>query len=295
MKQNIKIKIAILALTILLTLSLLALGGMILYHSFKNGRPVTDSVPDNFITPEAGGTAISEQDKYCPAVRAVCAEAKEPNGGNKRTSSVAAGADAAVAVSTKAVSAKAASAKAVSDDVKKKSAVISLYQNHAEDNQPFQSGNMFPGDTEAKYYCVKISHSDDVTVHYRADIRPGYEKLAEVLRCRISLLTTGDVLYDGLMQQMPESLSYGVETDNSTESELYYEISVYLDTSVGNEYQNKDLIADFRWWVQETGSLTPPQTGDAANTWIYVLTAAGSILAILLLWKGRRKEEKTNG
>lgn len=281
MKQNVKLKTAILVLSILLILSLLALGGMLIYHALMHGRPVTEFVPDNIITPDADSKKLSEANNSPAGKAAVYVKSTEQNGGGRRERPAVAGTDTTAAVSS---------------DVKKKSAVISLYQNHADDNQPYQVGNMFPGDAETKYYCVKISHEDDVTVHYRADIRPGYEKLAEVLKCRVILLTTGDVLYDGLMQKMPESLSHSVETDKSTESELYYEITVYLDTSVGNEYQNKDLIADFRWWVQETGSLIPPQTGDTANMWIYISVAACSVLAILLLWKGRRrKEEQTNG
>ena len=177
----------------------------------------------------------------------------------------------------------------------KKAAVISLYRKHAEDNQPFQVGNMFPGDAETKYYCVKISHSGDVIVRYHADIRSGYEKLAEVLRCRIVLLTTNETLYDGLMRDMPESLNHSVKTDTSTESELYYGITAYLDTSVGNEYQNKDLIADFRWWVQDTGNLDPPQTGDTSNIYLWMCLASGSLLILLFLVRKRRKEECENG
>ncbi len=281
MKQDVKLKTAILVLSILLILSLLALGGVLIYRAMMDGRPATELVPDNYIKPDADSKTLSDANIYSPAGKAAEYVKKSGESGvGKREGSAAVSADTTAAVSS---------------DVKKKSAVISLYQNHADDNQPYQVGNMFPGDAETRYYCVKISHGDDVTVQYRADIRPGYEKLAEVLKCRVSLLTTGDVLYDGLMRDMPESLSYSIETDKDTESELYYEITVYLDTSVGNEYQNRDLIADFRWWVQETGSLIPPQTGDTANMWIYISVAACSVLAILLLWKGRRREEQTNG
>ncbi len=154
---------------------------------------------------------------------------------------------------------------------------------------------MFPGDTETKWYCVKISHSGDVIVRYRAEVRPGYEKLAEVLRCRVVLLTTGEMLYDGLMRDMPESLNYSVETDKTTESELYYEITAYLDTSVGNAYQNKDLIADFRWWVQDTANLDSPQTGDDSNIYLWICLASGSLPILLFLVRQRRKEECKNG
>lgn len=176
-------------------------------------------------------------------------------------------------------------------------AVISLHQRHAEDNRPFQAVNLFPGDRVTKSYTVRISHSGNVTVHFHADIRPGYEKLAEVLRCRVVLLNFGETLYDGLMRDMPESLDCGVEGEANAESELYYEITAYLDTSVGNEYQNKELIADFRWWVedQEIEHLDPPPTGDMAEPWLYLAIALVSLAVLLRVGKTRRKGECGNG
>lgn len=276
MEQNKKLKIVIIILSILLTMSLLALAGIQFHQSVKVNGPVV-MVPDNIITPDA--------------------EQIEQN-------------------SLDIVYLTAANADTVPSNSEKKAEVISLYQKHAEDNQPFQVGNMFPGDAETRYYCVKISHSGEVVVHYRADIRPGYEKLAEVLKCRIVLLTTGETLYDGFMRDMPKSLDHSVKADTDAGSELYYQITAYLDTSVGNDYQNKDLIADFYWWVQDiqdtqdtqdiqgtestqntqsAGHLNPLQTGDSFNLCLYIAIASGSLLIFLLLWKKIRKEECENG
>ena len=153
---------------------------------------------------------------------------------------------------------------------------------------------MFPGDSETKYYCVRVSHKGDVVLRFRADVRPGYEKLAEVLCCRITLPENSGVLYDGLMRDMPESLNHALNTDKGTASEVYYEITAYLDTSVGNEYMNKDLIADFRWWVEETGNLDSPQTGDSFNLYLWMCIAVGSLFLLILLWKKRKKEDAAN-
>lgn len=60
---------------------------------------------------------------------------------------------------------------------------------------------MFPGDAETQNDCVQVDHKGDVTVHFRAEVRPGYEKLAEVLKLRVSV--GGSVLYDGLMAETP--------------------------------------------------------------------------------------------
>ena len=257
MEQKPKTKIIIVVLAILLGLSLLALGGTLLYNKLANRTPATVTVPDNLITPdEASGT-----DSNTP-------QAPDSSADGAQSTPAAA----------------------------KKAATIALYNKQPEENTPFQVGNMFPGDSETKYFRVQVSYHDTVTVHYKATVRPGYEKLAEVLQVRVKLLTTGETLYDGLMRDMPESLTHKLASARTTTDELYYEITAYLDTSVGNDYQNKDLIADFRWWVEETGRLDDsPQTGDtsALLLWAVIAVCSGSLL-ILLLAARKRKEEKNH-
>lgn len=177
-----------------------------------------------------------------------------------------------------------------------KAASIELYNKQPEENSPFAVSNMFPGDSATKYFRVRVSYHGRITVHYNAAVRPGYEKLAEVLKVRVKLLSTGETVYDGGIADMPESITYEMASAKSTVGELYYEITAYLDTSVGNDYQNKDLIADFKWWVEETGNLDDsPKTGDDFNVRLFALLAVCSGAAILLLLVLRRKEEKKNG
>jgi len=131
---------------------------------------------------------------------------------------------------------------------------MAIYKNHPEDSTPFYADNMFPGDRETKAYLVEVSHRGTVTVHFHADIRPGYEKLAEVLLCKVVIREDNAVLYDGLMRDMPQSVSYPVTSVYDKTTPLTYDITVSLDTSVGNAYMNKELVADFRWWAEEKGS-----------------------------------------
>lgn len=49
-----------------------------------------------------------------------------------------------------------------------------------------------------------------------ATVRAGYEKLAEVLQVRVKLLTTGETLYDGLVRDMPASVTHKLASANST-------------------------------------------------------------------------------
>lgn len=273
MEQKKKIKIVIIVLACLLGLSLLALGGTLIYNKIANTAPATVTVPDNRITPDEDTTKPDSSDT------------EKPDSSDTQTPSSSADA------SSSAVPAQSTTAET------KKAATVELYNKQPEENTAFAVGDMFPGDSETKYFRVRVSYHDTITVHYKATVRPGYEKLAEVLKVRVKLLSTGETMYDGGIADMPESLTHKLASKKSTTDELHYEITAYLDTSVGNDYQNKDLIADFKWWVEETGNLDDsPQTGDTSNILLWaVLAACSGSMMILLLVVRRRKEENANG
>ena len=272
------IKMVIIVLAVLLALGLMALAGTILYNYWN--RPTTSvSVPDNLITSETAATATTAAASY--STRDHAADASRDT------------ATTAIAAPAAATSAQNAAAQQET----KRAINLALYNKQPEENTPFAVGNMFPGDAETKYYRVQVSYRDTVTVHYHADIRPGYDKLAEVLKVKITLLSDNQTLYDGLMRDMPASLTHRLTTKDSTTDELYYEVTAYLDTSVGNEYQNKDLVADFRWWVEgkDTDHLEPsPVTGDFRRLlpWILLLAASGTACVVLLVVRKRREEEE---
>ncbi len=172
---------------------------------------------------------------------------------------------------------------------------FSLYKTNAEENTPFQVSNMFPGDSITKNYLLRVSHNGTVTVRYHADIRDGYEKLAQALMIKIDL--GGKTLYDGIMRDIPEAVTHSLTSQSNTTDELKYAITVYLDTSAGNEYQNQKLIADFRWWVEgdEQGNLSFPQTGENNLFWVLAGIVCVSALLLILMLKKRQKGEFSNG
>ena len=228
MKKQNKIKIIIIVLVVLLALSLAAIAGTLIYNSLHDDTHATVTVPDNLITPESDASGD---------------ETSAPTEGTSESGDGETSADKTNGTDQTEASASAQSTAAETQ----KAASIKLFSKQPDENTPFQAGNIFPGDSETKYYRVQVSYHDAVTVHYHAAVRPGYEKLAEVMRVRVKLLTTGETMYDGLMRDMPESLTHKLASNKSTTDELYYEITAYLDTSVGNDYQSKDLIADFKW------------------------------------------------
>lgn len=184
---------------------------------------------------------------------------------------------------------------------------MKVYKGHSRDATPFYVVNMFPGDSVQDRYNVELSYKGKLTLHFTADVRPGFEKLAEVLMCSITV--SGQTLYQGLLRDMPEQLDHPVFSDRRTTEVVPYDISVWLETSVGNEYMNQELIRDFLWWVDvpdhpdkpdrpdkptrpsgDTGSLELPKTGDQIMLWVVILCASSALLAVLFYRK--RKEEK---
>lgn len=163
-----------------------------------------------------------------------------------------------------------------------KATLLQLYKRNNTDNVPFYVTNMFPGDRETQYFCVRVAHSHTVTLHFRADVRPGYETLAKALRCTVKRGDT--VLYDGLMADMPAFLDSRLPSARRVTQDVVYEISAYLDTFIGNEYQNQELWADFRWWIEEKDELDDlPRTGDDFHLILFSTVAALSLLGLLAL------------
>lgn len=229
-KQNRLLKLIII-LTILLVLTSSALAGVIIYKYTNFGQTAPVTVPNNIITEEE---------------QAAMAHSK-------------------LSLKRMPISGTLAASPIILEEAKGKNVTLKIYRNHANASTPFYANNLFPGDAVSKHFDVQVSYKGSVTVNFHADIRSGYEKLAEVLKCKISL-SDGNVLYDGLMRDMPKAVEYTLPQSTGTTADLGYDMDVYLDTSVGNEYQNKTLIADFRWWVDETETSESTESSETTDS-----------------------------
>lgn len=134
--------------------------------------------------------------------------------------------------------------------------VLSLYKNKETDNARFEAGNMLPGDSYKNIgmehlknnYCVRVSYNGTITVRFKVDniqTTSPAPSLSDVLKCDIKI--DGKPVYNGLLADVG-NIPYTITGVNRTR-DLNYEIGVYLDTSVGNDYQARNLTADFVWWV----------------------------------------------
>ncbi|MBQ8636458.1 MAG: S-layer homology domain-containing protein [Clostridia bacterium] len=135
--------------------------------------------------------------------------------------------------------------------------------------QTFTVNDMFPGDRFSQDYDLYISEEEDIEIFFKAKILDGYgdrpeEKgdLAEVLKFKVEI-PGEEILYNDeqndkeLMKDMPEQLTYTVPAG---QEKVKYRLTVYLDTSVGDEYQNKELRADFEWYymIESSGGGEDP-------------------------------------
>ncbi len=118
-------------------------------------------------------------------------------------------------------------------------------------NKIFSAENMFPGDEISQDYVLNISHKENIDIMFKAEVLANSEKLAEVLKLRVEILGEEEPLYDELMKEMPDSVTYSLPGNRQS---VTYRLTVYLETSVGNDYQNKSLRADFSWWYMPESS-----------------------------------------
>lgn len=266
-KRNGKtLPVLIAVLAVLLVLSVLAFGWRL---SHRNAAPSAEA-PDNRI---GQATLAANEEVSAP-------QAQEPTAEMATTETVQ-------STVSSAVSAPETVGTGVSSASQKNAQNISLYHRHTGDGVPFSVGNMFPGDAETQYYCIHVSHKSAVTLRFRASVQSGYDKLAEVLRVRVTLPDSGVVLYDGLMRDMPESVNVAMAAGTN---EVYYQITAYLDTSVGNSYMDLPLKADFNWWVEESdGETLAPRTADTAHIVLAVAAGVTACVVIVAVQVRRKK------
>ena len=315
-----KLKKIILVLSILLAFSVAGLAGVTVYKHFKGLEAGEVIVTDNIITPEeesgvlenasenANQSPENENSNMEDALQSTSdtqnadgnAENQEAqsSGANSSSNSTATGSsvDSLQTISTSGGQGTGGSGRGTSSSTVTESSDainITLYRRNSGENVLFSMENMFPGDADMRYFRVKVSYKNTVNVRYHAEIRKGYEKLAEVLQTRVRLVETDEVLYEGSMKDMPEKLNHMLNSTTETTDELCYEILTYLDTSVGNEYMNTETIVDFRWWVEEVENLTSPKTGEYYRMLaIAILAGVSATGALFFLILKRREEEK---
>ena len=170
---------------------------------------------------------------------------------------------------------------------------LALNSSNPEENQSFDVYNMFPGDSVTQKYRIDISYNEKVSVLFTAEPHPGSE-LAAAMNIRLVYDLTGEVLYEGLIADMGESVKHELSHSAPGTDEVPYSVTVSLPTSAGNEFQGKELVLRFTWTVEDESQLIPP-TGDSNPVLIYIIIAACALLLFWVLWgviKKKRGEDE---
>ncbi len=286
-----KVKAIIAILLALLILSAGALAVRVVYLNFFQDNTSTMVVPDNLIG-EDGMSAASSPDSTNTVALAV------DHAVNSRFAEIKTVTRTHPASNPPILSANSTSADTV-QAAPKDATVIELYKGQPSDNEKFQVRNMLPGDSETKYYAVKVNHRAEVVVYFDAVVTEQTKRLADVLHIKVTRLDTDTVLYDGAFAGMKDD-GYGttLAASGSTETVAYYMIEASMPTSSGNEYQAASLLADFHWTVKDTELLDPPQTGDNSNIMRYFIIAHCALVLIILLLvtkrRGREVDERAS-
>lgn len=190
-------------------------------------------------------------------------------------------------------------------------AALELFESQLCDNERFSVSDMLPGDSITEHFCIKAYHDRDIELFFRADITEETKALGDVLRLRVIETSNGEIIADAPFREIDGREFSQIIKKAGGESTLYYEITAYLDTSVGNEFQNARLTADLSWYVEDDGgsagqdpgddgaagsSGLTAKTGDTMNLALVVIMLLSALaLAVVLLVCRKREGEKKTG
>lgn len=175
------------------------------------------------------------------------------------------------------------------------------------DHAAMTASGMLPGDSEEKTFTVTVKHRKTTTVHFEATLvndtvdADSGRKLSDGMNIKVVQGT--DILYNGSIAGLTTATprpAVDVEVAGSRTTDLPYTITVSLPTSAGNEFQNKTLTIDLKWWlVSDEGGgggggtiiVKPPKTGDDFSPFLMGGAALVSLSLLAVLVFRRRKGE----
>ena len=171
---------------------------------------------------------------------------------------------------------------------------LELYQGVPEVNEKFTAENMLPGDTVKKNFSIKVNHKKEIALYFNTEITQETKNLSDVLQIKVTDLNSGEVLCNGSFAELNEKeFSVLLPQNAQGSTTVNYEIEVSADTSIGNEYQAAALMADFHWFVEDEGSLTP-DTDDylTLGLWLVGFLLCAALLIVVFVMLKRAKGEK---
>ncbi len=107
---------------------------------------------------------------------------------------------------------------------------------------------MLPGDSITKYYEVELKQEGDKYLEFQADIAQSTNHLENALSLKVENRETQFLLCDGRLSDIAgQAFQEKITDETNQEERQIYKITVSMDTSAGNEYQNSSLTLNFKW------------------------------------------------
>ena len=172
--------------------------------------------------------------------------------------------------------------------------IIALGNGTAK-GDPFELSNLFPGDYEQKTFIVDIKNDGVLALTVGSDILTSEGLLIDALQVDIRRTNAEATLYEGFLKDMPSGIRIPVEEG---EESVSLNVTVMLDTSVGNEYMNSEVRARFNFWVADDDLIPINGVPKPNRVWPIVLGATvgvgglGAFVWWLLLFLLKRKKEE---
>lgn len=168
-------------------------------------------------------------------------------------------------------------------------AEVVLSDDQSENAASLHAENLFPGDSQTKRYHVNITYQDRITLCFNSSVDSGNEELAEVMKIKVNLPSTGELLYDGPIDTMP-TLTHTLTSPQKVTQDIPYDVTIYLDPSADQSYQNLDLNAALHWWASETEDLHSTIVRKIVTV-LLVLGAAGTGALVLTVLIEERRDK----
>ncbi len=124
-----------------------------------------------------------------------------------------------------------------------------------EKDWKMEVSGMLPGDSNTKYYEVELKHEGGVFLCFRADVAKSTNQLENVLNLKVENRDSGALMCEGkLIDLTGRMFQESFLDESSKDTILTYKVTVSMDTSVGNEYQNSSLTLNFKWFLQSAST-----------------------------------------
>lgn len=167
---------------------------------------------------------------------------------------------------------------------------VVLSDNQFENSASLYTAHLLPGDSQTKRFQVQVSYQDSITLCFDTAIRSGGEKLSEVMKIKVHLPSTGELLYDGPIVTMP-TLTHELTSDKKVTQNIPYDVTVYLDPSADQSYQDLDFDAGLHWWASETDNLRSSVRNEVVTALLVLAaTITGALVTTVLI-----EEQKDRG